>query len=148
MAGYCCFVVTKKLKCNFCKDLLTCNENVEDLPDNNNYIQGISRGSLLYPDEAVVNIILYNYITVNKLTAYLQFIHSLNQRNVATEITINILADHDAFLPTNNCDNDHSINKIQKMLVWASTNALLNNFCAKENDNIDESKVTGKKRKH
>lgn len=65
LAGYCCFVVTKKLKCNFCKDLLTCNENLEDLPDNNNYIQGISRGSLLYPDEAVVNIILYNYITIN-----------------------------------------------------------------------------------
>lgn len=125
--------------------MLTCNEHVEDLPDGNSYIQGTGRGSLLYPDEGVVNIVMYNYTAVNKLTPNPDFTHSLNQRNVATEI-MKILADNDVFLPTNNCGNEHGIDEVQKMLVWASTNALLNNFCSKQNDLIHKSKKAGKKR--
>ena len=41
----------------------------------------------------------------------------------------------------------HSIEKIEKLLVWASTNSLLNNYCAKENDLLNENKNQGKKRK-
>lgn len=147
LAGYCCYVVTKKNKCNSCRDLVTYNENVEDLPDRNSYIKGITRGSLLYPDERVVNIVMYNYIAVNKLTENPDFTHSLNQRNVATEITMKILAYNDVFLSMNSCSNEHSIDKVQKMIVWASTNALLNNFCRKENDLLHQSKKSGKKRK-
>ena len=126
--------------------MLTCNENVEDLPDSNSYIKGITRGSLLYPDEGAVNIVMYNYIAVNKLTADPDFTHVLNQRNVTTEITMKILADNDVFLPINDCGNEHSIDKVQEMLVWASTNALLNNFCSKENDLLHRSKKSGKKK--
>ena len=147
LAGYCCFAVSKKIKCELCKELLTCNEDIESLPDIHSYIQGISRGALLYPDDAVVTIIMYNYIVINKLTQNPEFAKSINQRNVATEISLNVLEDNDAFLPMNNCDNDHSIDKIQKMLLWASTNALLNNFCAKENDFINQNKKSVKKRK-
>lgn len=147
LAGYCCFAVSKKMKCEFCKDLLTCNEDIDSLPDNHNYIQGISRGALLYPDDAVVNIIMYNYIVLTKLTQNAEFSKSVNQRNVAMEISLNVLIENDAFLPMNNCDNGHSIDKIKKMLLWAATNALLNNFCAKENDFINKNKLSGKKRK-
>ena len=135
------------MKCESCKDLLTCNEGTENLPDNHNYIHGISRGTLLYPDDAVVNIIIHNYIVINKLTQHPEFIKSLIPKNIATEITLNVLLDNDAFLPMNNCDNGHNIEKIQRMLLWASTNTLLNNFCAKENDLINRSKNSGKKRK-
>ena len=135
------------MKCELCKELLTCNEDIESLPDIHSYIHGTSRGTLLYPDDTVVNIIMYNYIVINKLTQNPEFAKAVNQRNVATEISLHVLEDNNAFLPMNNCDNDHSIEKIQRMLLWASTNALLNNFCVKENYFIDQNKKFGKKRK-
>ena len=148
LAGYCCYAVWKKMKCTICKELITCND-VENLPDNNLYIKGVSRGSLLYPEESVVNIVMYNYIVINKLTQIPDITRSSQQRNLATEITNNIIIDNDAFLPMYNCENGHSIDKIQKMLLWASTNSLLNNFCTRENDNIYLKKNShqGKKRK-
>ena len=147
LAGYCCFTVSKKMKCGLCKELITYNEDTENLPDNHNYIQGISRGGLLYPIDAVVNIILYNYIVISKLTENPEFSKFPNHRNVATEMSLNVLLDNDALLPMNNCDNGHSTDKLQRMLLWASTNALLNNFCVKENDLINQSKTSAKKRK-
>ena len=147
IAGYCCFAVSKKTKCDSCKDLLTRNEDIESLPDNNRYIHGISRGALLYPDDAVVNIIMYKYLVINKLTQHAEFTKLLKPRNVATEITLNVLMDYDAFLPMNNCDSGHSIEKIQRMLLWVSTNTLLNNYCAKRNDLLTQSERSGKKRK-
>ena len=39
-----------------------------------------------------------------------------------------------------------ALKKIEKMIVWSSSNALLNNFCNKENDNITCKKLS-KKRK-
>ena len=80
LAGYCCLAVSKKMKCEFCKDLLSNNEDIHSLPDNHNYIQGISRDALLYPDDSVVNIVMYNYIVITKLTKYSEFAKSVNQR--------------------------------------------------------------------
>ena len=48
------------------------------------------------------------------------------------------------------CENGHSLEKIERMIVWASTNSLLNNYCQRENDSIHAKKVNGfseKKRK-
>ncbi len=88
LAGYCCYAVYKKLKCNFCKDLITCKESEDTfLPDNHNYIQGISRGSLMYPNNCTTNIVLYNYILITKLTKHNFFHHSVNQRNLAMDIS-------------------------------------------------------------
>ena len=39
-----------------------------------------------------------------------------------------------------------SLKNRKKMIVWSSSNALLNNFCGKENDNIPCNKLS-KKRK-
>lgn len=145
LAGYCCFSVLKKIKCASCKTILTINSSIENQP-NYHYIQGISRGALLYPDE-YVNIIMYNYIVLKKLTEMPDFCHSLKQRAAATEVTLNVLAENDALLPLESCQNNHSIEKVEKLLVWASTNSLLNNYCAKENDLLDGNKNQGKKRK-
>ena len=88
LAGYCCYTVNRKLKCSFCKDLLTCSDGFADLPENHIFIKGISRGGLLYPDARVVNIVMYNYIILNKLTQNTEFMRALNQRNLVTEITL------------------------------------------------------------
>ena len=137
----------KKLKCSSCKGFLTCQEAKENLPENNNYILGINRGTLLYPHESVVNIVLYNYITINKLTQCPDFIKSVYQRNLALSISLNVLADNDAFLPLNDCDAGHSIEKIQKMLIFASSNVLLNNYCRKNNNHIQNNNKLTNKRK-
>ena len=61
--------------------------------------------------------------------------------------TINALTDDDALIPSDYCDGGHATKKDEKMLVWASTNALLNNYCAREYNLIAASKCSGKKRK-
>ena len=71
LARYCVYGVigvSKKLKCSACKDLLSYQEAQEQLLENNNYILGISRGGLIYPHESVVNVGMYSYININKLT--------------------------------------------------------------------------------
>ena len=59
--------------------------------------------------------------------------HSRNQRKLAMHIALNVLADYELLFDVDTCDEGHSIEKIQRMFVWSSTNALLNNFCSKEN---------------
>ena len=51
------------------------------LPDINNYFQGINRGSLLYPNDVTANLVLYNYIVINKLVNNPSFLHSMNPKN-------------------------------------------------------------------
>ena len=67
LAGYCVYGVSKKLKCSACKDLLSYQEAQEQLPENN-YILGISRRGLIYLHESVVNVVMYSYVNINKLT--------------------------------------------------------------------------------
>lgn len=148
LAGYCCYAVFKKTRCNDCKSLVTCSSD-DDLPESHNYIDGISRGSLMHPDPVTTRIVMYNYIVINKMAQDPQFHKIINQRIVASEVTLNILADDDALLPEDSCHAGHNTEKIEKMIVWASTNALMNNYCSKENNAIAERKTTntGKKRK-
>lgn len=147
LAGYCCYAVCKKMKCLFCKDIVTCTDLADTLPENHSYIQGLSRGSLLYPDDITTNIVMYNYIIINKLAKNPLFIHSMNQRNLATELTLNALAEDDALFHSDVCGGGHSTEKVEKMIIWASTNALLNNFCARENNSIVANKDVQKNRK-
>ena len=58
------------------------------LPDINSYFQGINRGSLLYPNDVTTNLVLYNYIIINKLVKFLCFLHSINQRKLTMYITL------------------------------------------------------------
>ena len=129
LAGYCCYVVFKKIKCNSCKDLISGRDNVEEIPETNSYFRVIN-SSLLYPNDTTTNFILYNYVVIDKLIKHHSFLHLVNQRKLAMHITLNVW----------------SIEKIQRMFVWSSTNALLNNFCSKEN-NIINNKFNKKKKK-
>ena len=146
LAGYCCFSVNKKIGCDYCKELMTHTDD-HDFPETHNYIVGISRGSLLHPSPVTVNIIMYNYIVIKKLTKMNIYRNAKNQRNMALASTLKMLNDNCAKFPVDTCDAGHDTEKLDKMLVWASTNSLLNNFCRKENDVIACKKNTGKKRK-
>ena len=73
LAGYCCNAVLKKMKCYSCKSLVSGRDDM--LPDINSYFQGINRGSLLYPNDVTTNLVLYNYIIINKLVKNPSFLH-------------------------------------------------------------------------
>ena len=147
LAGYCCYSVDKKIKCKFCKQLTTHASNEEFSHDYYSYIDSVSRGSLLRPSAITVNIIMYNYIILSKITKMKIFLKAKNQRNIALVLTMKTLTENDARFETDVCDAGHSTEKVEKMLLWASTNSLLNNFCRKENDLLACGKSEGKKRK-
>ena len=63
---------------------------------------------------------------------------------------LSILKEDEAHFQLEQCENGHQLEKIERMIVWASTNSLLNNYCQRENDSIHAKKVNGfseKKRK-
>lgn len=103
----------------------------------------------MHPDVVTTNIVMYNYIVINKMTKHPNFHQLSNQRIAATTITFNILADEDALFPEDLCASGHSTEEVTKKILWASTNAMLNNYCSKENNCLAENKMvmTGKKRK-
>ena len=119
---------------------------MEEIPEINSYFQEINRGSLLYPHDITTNFVLYNYVVIDNLIKNNSFLHSLNQRKLAMHITLNVFADNELLFNVDTCDDGHNIEKIQRMFVWSSTNALLNNFCSRENNNITINKLS-KKRK-
>ena len=108
---------------------------MEEIPELNSYFPEINRGSLLYPNHLTTNFVLYNYVVIDKLIKNNYFLHTLNQRKLAMYITLNVLADNELLFNVDTCDEGHNIEKIQRVFVWSSTNALLNNFCSRENNN-------------
>ena len=72
IAGYCCYSITKKLKCEECKERIVSEEgNINCLQ--HNMIRGLSRGKLLYPSYEIISIVLVSYLVVNKLTVMDEF---------------------------------------------------------------------------
>ena len=130
LAGYCCYAVFKKMKCYSWKSLVSGRDDM--LPDINSYFQGINRGSLLYPNDVTTNLLLCNYIVINKLVKNPFFLHSMNQRKLSMYITLDVLANDELLFHVDSCGEGHSIEKNRKMIVWSSSNALLNNFLARK----------------
>lgn len=130
--------------------MTTCQDSGEEIPESHSYFAEINRGSLLYPDSITANMIVYSYIVITKLLELPTFRNATCQRNLATKLTIIALVDDDALFPSDLCDNGHSTEKIKKMLVYASTNAILQNYCAKESNIVESNKKNkslGTKRK-
>lgn len=112
LAGYCCHSVLKKMKCNACRDMITCVNSSEDVLENHSYIAGINRGSLIYPDSVTANMVMYTYIVIQKLVQLPAFRNAVSQRNVATQLTLTALTDADLLFASDMCDNGHSTEKI------------------------------------
>lgn len=77
VAGYFCYAIFKKKKCNSCKNLIFGNYNEDTISEINSYFQEINRASMLYPNDTITNAIIYNYKIVGKLTKKF-FFHSTN----------------------------------------------------------------------
>lgn len=60
------------------------------------------------------------------------------------DISVNILANNDISFPNDCCDNGHCMEKVVKMLLWASSNTLLNNYCAREKSALSGTVKGGK----
>ena len=148
IAGYCCYKINNKLQCSECKDILCINNECGIVNDKLDYVTGISRGSLLYPRETTMNIVMYSYIVTNKLLSDVNILNSRDLRKIIIDTTINALNDNAIGFSLNICANGHSFEKITGMILWASCNILLNNFCKRENDLMVTKKLhAGRKRK-
>ena len=97
------------MKCYSCKSLVSGRDDM--LPDINSYFQGINRGSLLYPNDVTTNLVLYNFIVINKLVKNPSFLHSINQRKLSMFITLDILANDELLFHVNSRGECHSIEK-------------------------------------
>ena len=60
-------------------------------------------------------------------------------------IILNVLADDELLFNVDSCDEGHNIEKIQRMIVCNTTNALLSNFCSNVNNNITINKLRKKR---
>ena len=102
LVGYWCFAVFKKMKCYSCKNFESGRDDM--LPDINSYFQGINRDSLLYPNDVTTNLVLYNYIVINKLVKNPSFLHSMNQRKLSMYITLDIFAYDELLFHVDSCN--------------------------------------------
>ena len=85
------------MKCYSCKSLVSGRDDI------NSYFQEINRGSLLYPNDVTTNLVLYNYIVINKLVKNPSFLHSMNQRKESMYITLDVLANDELLFHVDSC---------------------------------------------
>ena len=78
LAGYCCYAVFKKIKCNSYKDLIS----GRDIREINSYFQEINRGSFLCPNDRARNFVLHYCVVMGKLIKNLSFLHSVIQKEI------------------------------------------------------------------
>ena len=147
IAGYCCYSTAKKLQCDECKERITNNIGEVEAIENN-LISRMTRGGLLYPCSDIVQMVMVNYIIVNKLAETAEFQSAMSQRQLVLDSTMSALESEElnSFFFRDNCKKDHETIKVAKFILWASTNILLNNLCFKNNDKLVQDKRS-KKRK-
>lgn len=133
LAGYCILKLANELKCNVCNNELQIEYN--DSNPSHKLISVSDRGGLKYPHNDVVNIIMINYIVVQKLVSDKfenDFLHVRNQRNLVVHLVTCQLTDELHHLDV--CDNGHTVEYIINRIIHMTTNTLLKNYCSKKND--------------
>lgn len=91
--------------------------------------------------------ILFNDVAVNKLTKGIYYRMAPTLCGTEVNVTLDVWQKITSFSPVT-CEGSHSTERIESMLMWASTDALLNNDCEKENGEILVNDInSGKKRK-
>ena len=118
VAGH-CHAINKKLKCDSCKQCITCPvgdvDNIE-----NTLIGEITTGGLLCPCLEVVHISMLSYaiVFVNQLAPQKAFLNCRYQRKLVTECTVNALQSEDVlFMHQPNRPNGQSAEKIMKIVA-------------------------------
>ncbi|XP_049954783.1 uncharacterized protein LOC126470814 [Schistocerca serialis cubense] len=90
IAGYCCHSLIRKLQCSDCTDFLILDRSMTT-EKQFNLIRQLDRGSLKFPREFPVTVVMYSYLTLQKLLAASSFLKLLNQRAVAAELIWKII---------------------------------------------------------
>ena len=141
IAGYCCYSTAKKLQCDECKERITNNIGEVEAIENN-LISRMTRGRLLYFCSDIVQMVLVNYIIVNKLAETAEFQSAMSQRQLVLDSTMSAPESEElnSFFFRDNCKTDYETIKVAKFIFWASTNTLLNNLCFKNNDKLVQDK--------
>ncbi|XP_023231795.1 uncharacterized protein LOC111631721 [Centruroides sculpturatus] len=147
IAGYCCYSVLKKLKCEFCKDMLVLSEVLED-EELYSLITNVSRGKLLFPQSHVISVVVVTYLIMKKICEKFEsdFLKVQNQRELVTCLTLNSIVSSELLWEGSCCENFHFPEDICKKIVWISTNIFLNNYCRKKNQTITKDAVPRKKK--
>ena len=132
--GYCCYSINKKLKCGDCNEqIVSSSGNVDDFQIT--MIKGLSKGQL-YPTHDAIGVVLVCYLTIKKFSESDNFYRSSLPKLAITTC----LAVFDGELRMNsglaNFCGTHDCSELVKMILWASTNILLNNLCFKKNDEV------------
>lgn len=137
VAGYAAYAALKKLKCDKCREALTLNKEISVSVADKHYdlIRSMDRGGLVHPAMSVVNAVAHNYAVVEQLSQNEVFLKLSNQRQVVTNLTVELLT-NDESSDFDTCDDGHTSEVVLKYVLWCSTNILLKNFCRRMNDDI------------
>lgn len=140
LAGYCCYVAVKKIKCDFCKQKLVLEQELV-VKDNYSIIINLSRGGLLFPREKVVEMVSCIYIIFNKLLQGYEadFLNVHNKRGFVTHFVLNYFSKNGFLLEFNGCEI-HSSEHVANTIITCTTNTLLKNYCGKTNDRLGKTK--------
>ncbi|KAL3183169.1 hypothetical protein MRX96_006938 [Rhipicephalus microplus] len=137
VAGYAAYAALKKLKSDKCREALTLNKEISVSVADKHYdlIRSMDRGGLVHPAMSVVNAVAHNYAVVEQLSQNEVFLKLSNQRQVVTNLTVELLT-NDESSDFDTCDDGHTSEVVLKYVLWCSTNILLKNFCRRMNDYI------------
>ena len=90
IAGYYGFSASKKLKCEECRERLTSTVG-EIQAIENELISKLTRGGLLYPSSDIVQMVMINYIVVDKLSELVEFHFSVSPRQLIFDLAAKII---------------------------------------------------------
>lgn len=149
LAGYCGRGVLKRSRCDICCKFIVLDKSfcIDEGTSQYSLIKNIDRGGLLYPHSDIVNVVILNYLTVQKLINSVNekgFLSCSQQRDVVIHYTEAVVKRHNFFLTDFFCPA-HDRDLILYNLVKVSTNILLSNYVKIKNDNF--SRKSNKKRK-
>lgn len=119
--------------------MLITNKELE-MNENYDFLKSLDRGKLLYPRKRIVYAVMQNFCVIQKLINEheKEFSRLKNLRQTVTSITLNCLSTEELYSYNDYCEMGHDMKCSYKKIVWSSTNALLNNYCKKLNENIHE----------
>jgi hypothetical protein len=112
------------------------------LEDNYSLIKNLTRGSLLYPKENVIDLVMLQYILFTKLIKNYeeQFFNVYNKRAFFVKLVQKYFAEEEYTLNMAGCTSHKDID-IAELIIKTTTNTLLKNFCANKNDQLEKKKA-------
>ncbi|KAL3181048.1 hypothetical protein MRX96_037108 [Rhipicephalus microplus] len=98
VAGYCIYSTLRRLKCEKCRDVLTIDKEVTVSVEDPKYelVKELDRGGLVHPSIFAVNAVAHSYAVVEELSRRDDFLTIPNQRQVATDLTVDLLTEDES----------------------------------------------------